>query len=548
MLNRTSVTRWTLWALCAVLWFSSLGLRELIHPDEGRYSEISREMVVTRDFVTPHLNGLKYFEKPPLQYWATAGAFSVLGQTDFAARLWVGICGFLSLILIWVTARRLWDRETADYATLVGAGMIWLDAMSHVVTLDMGVSFFLFATLCSFMLAHHEGATPKENRYWMWAAWAGMAGALLSKGLIGVVIPGAVLVLYSLITRQWALWKRMQWIPGLLIFCALGLPWHLLVAARNPEWAQFYLIHEHFVRFLTTEHRRTGAWYYFVPVLIGGLIPWTSLLPKSLAGHWGRKGPSFNPEKLLLIWCVFIFVFFSVSGSKLPGYILPIFPPIALLIGSYLKRATSTELRPHVTGLLVLWVIVAIGSFALPHFSNAHTSAEMHRIFGKWLLAGALVFGTSAAIALQSLTREQKLPAILCLTLGSLIFTDIIAVGYQHSYAQINSGKNLAALLAPRITPETHVYAVGDYDQSLPYYLKKTTTLVQHVDEFELGETQQPDAWIPTLGEFSDRWRADTSAFAVVSPGAYAELQKDGLPMHVIEQTPRRVVVEKPGS
>lgn len=535
--------RCVVWALCAMLWFSSLGLRELIHPDEGRYSEISREMVVTHDFVTPHLDGLKYFEKPPLQYWITAGAFEAFGQSDLVARLWVGICGFLTLILTWITARRLWGTTSADYAALCAAGMTFLIAMSHVVTLDMGVSFFLFATLCSFILAHHQNATPRENRYWMWLSWATMAGSLLSKGLIGIVIPGAVLLLYGLITRQWSLWKKMEWIPGLLIFSALGLPWHFLVAARNPEWAQFYLIHEHFVRFLTKEHHRPGPWYYFVPILVGGLIPWTSLLPAAIKNHW-RPASGFNPEKLLLLWVAFIFVFFSASGSKLPGYILPVFPAIALLIGSQMNRISSTALRPHVIGLIIFWMVVALGSFLLPHFGTLRTPAETHRIFSAWLLTGALVFAAFSAIALQFLKREQKMAAMLSLAFASLIFSDLAAMGYQRSYAQLNSGRHLAEVLAARITPETHVYSVGDYDQALPFYLNRTTTLVQHVDEFELGEQQDPSGWIPTLKEFTGRWRNDSSAVAILSPSLYTELQDQDFPMHVLEQTPRHVVVE----
>lgn len=535
--------RFLLWSLCAVLWFSSLGLRELIHPDEGRYSEISREMVVTRDFVTPHLDGLKYFEKPPLQYWITAGAFEAFGQSEFVARLWVGICGFLTLVLTWITARRLWGTTSADYAAICAAGMTFLIGMSHVVTLDMGVSFFLFATLCSFILAHHESATPRENRYWMWFAWATMAGSLLSKGLIGIVIPGAVLVLYCLATRQWSLWKKMEWIPGLLIFSILGLPWHFLVAARNPEWAQFYLIHEHFVRFLTKEHHRAGPWYYFIPILVGGLIPWTSLLPAAMKNHWS-SGRAFNPEKLLLLWTIFIFAFFSVSGSKLPGYILPVFPAIALLIGSHLNHVPSAALRPHAAGLIVFWIVVALGSFLLPHFGSTRTPAETHRAFSMWLLAGALMFAAFSAVSLRLLGHERKMAAMLSLAFASLIFTDLVAMGYQRSYAQINSGRSLAGILTARITPETHVYSVGDYDQTLPFYLKRTTTLVQHVDEFDLGEKQDPSGWIPTSKEFTDRWRKDSSAIAILSPSFYTELQNQGLPMHVLEQTPRRVVVE----
>lgn len=547
MLNSNSARRWLLWGLCAVLWFSSLGVRELIHPDEGRYSEISREMVVTKDFVTPHLNGLKYFEKPPLQYWITAGLFSALGQSEFVARLWVGICGFLSLIFIWITARRLWDEESADYATVSAAGMFWLIALSHVVTLDMGVSFFLIATLCSFMLAHQINATPKENRYWMWSAWAAMAGALLSKGLIGVVIPGSVLVLYSATTRQWALWKNMQWLPGLFIFLALGLPWHILVAQQNPEWAQFYLIHEHFTRFLTTEHHRTGAWYYFVPILLGGLIPWTSLLPAAISNHWRNTSATFQPEKLLLIWIAFIFLFFSASGSKLPGYILPVFPAIALLLGPYLKRVSPEALRPHVIGLTLLWVIVALGSFLLPRYGSSHTPAELHAVFARWLFIAAVVAVIFSAVALQMTKRSQKMLAVLTLSATSLVFIDIIAVGYQDSYAQVNSARNLAAIVAGHMTLDTTVYSVDNYNQSLPFYLERPVTLVQYVDEFDLGQKQEPSKWIPTLSEFSTQWRATHSAIAIMAPNLYTELESQGLPMHVLGKTTRLIVVERPG-
>lgn len=538
--------RFLLWALCAVLWFSSLGLREQIHPDEGRYAEISREMVVTKDFVTPRLNGLKYFEKPPLQYWITAAAFSAFGQSDFVARLWVGLCGFLSIVLVWITARRIWDTETADYSAIAAAGMFWLIALSHVVTLDMGVSFFLVTTLCGFILAHHDGATPRENRYWMWGAWAAIAGALLSKGLIGVAIPGAVLVLYSLITRQWVLWKRMQWIPGLLIFLVLGLPWHVLVAQRNPEWAQFYLIHEHFTRFLTTEHHRQGAWYYFVPILVGGLMPWTTLLPSIITEPWRAQSKAFHPQKLLLIWSGFVFLFFSASGSKLPGYILPMFPALALLLGPLLKSMQAQALRKHVIILIVFWAIIAAATPFLAYMNSAKTPAEFNAIFAKWLFAGAAIFVAGGLFALQQLKQSNKMLAMIAISLSSLLFMDVVAIGYQRSYTKISSGQDLAAALSGHITPDTRIFFVGIYDQSLPYYLQRTTTFVQYTDEFDLGEQQEPSKWIPTLAEFPAVWRAAPSAIAIVRPSLYTELQTLGLPMHLIQQDARRIVVEKP--
>src|SRR4029078_4215897 len=151
----------------AIVWFCNLGYRSLVRRDEGRYAEIAREMASTGDWVTPRLNGIKYFEKPPLQYWATAVAFKAFGQSAFVARLWVGLCGFATVILIYLTALRLWGPRTADYAGITCASMVWIMGMSHLVTLDMGVTFFMTLALCGFLRAQQDGATDGEARLWI---------------------------------------------------------------------------------------------------------------------------------------------------------------------------------------------------------------------------------------------------------------------------------------------------------------------------------------------------------------------------------------------
>jgi len=276
--SRISLGLLLLLALLCVVWFASLGTRSLITPDEGRYATLALEMARSGDWVTPRLNGLLYFEKPVFQYWVGALAFLLLGVSDFAARLWPGLSGFLTLLVTGYTASRLWGREAGVRALAIAASMTWLIGNSHFLTLDAGLTLFLTVTLCAVLLANSSTDLAARRR-WIWLAWAGMAGAVLSKGLVGIAIPGAVLVFVSLWRRDLGLWRGMHWVSGLLIFFVLAAPWFVLVSMRNPAFAQFFFVHEHFARYLTHVHQRTGAWWYYVPLLLAGMLPWTSALP-----------------------------------------------------------------------------------------------------------------------------------------------------------------------------------------------------------------------------------------------------------------------------
>ncbi len=539
------VIRPLLWWLFAIIWFATLGARDLVDPDEGRYSEISREMALSGDWVTPRLNGLKYFEKPPLQYWATAIAFRLFGVNDFSARLWVGLSGFLTVLMLWHTARRLWGTAVADYTALVAGSTLFIVALSHVVTLDMGVSFFLTLLLCGFVLAQHDGASDRESHRYMWLTWAAMAGAALSKGLIGIVIPGSVLVLYSILCRDWAPWRRMQWLAGLAIFFALALPWHLLAAGRNPEWAQFYFIHEHFTRFLTAEHQREEKWYFFAHLLILGFLPWTSWLPATVRHGWSVSGERFQINRFLLIWAAFIFVFFSLSGSKLPAYILPVFPALVLLLAPILGKAEPRTLQIHGLLLVVVWFVLALAAFVFGENSAARSSPEHYRAMATWLLAGSLVAGLLSAAAVRMAAMNRRTPTVTLIAAGSFAFLVCAMFGYQ-AYAPMRSSHELVKLLRPTLRSDTAVFSVNTYDQTFPFYLNRIVTLVAYADEFALGQRQEPEKYIATIAEFAERWRRERHAIALMSHESYERaIGELRLPMQVIARTPRRILVEK---
>jgi 4-amino-4-deoxy-L-arabinose transferase-like glycosyltransferase len=189
----------------ALVWMGTLGYRKLIGPDEGRYAEISREMALAGDWVTPRLNGIKYFEKPPLQYWATAATFKAIGESEFAARFWTGLTG-LSPLLAWIAGRRLFGEAAGLLAAAVAGSSLLFNFMGHINTLDMGLAAFLHLALTGFLLAQGEGSATATQRRWMLAAWAGLALAVLSTGLVALVLTGATLVLYSLVTRDFSPW------------------------------------------------------------------------------------------------------------------------------------------------------------------------------------------------------------------------------------------------------------------------------------------------------------------------------------------------------
>jgi 4-amino-4-deoxy-L-arabinose transferase-like glycosyltransferase len=246
------------------IWFSNLDYRRLIHPDEGRYAEIPREMAASGDWITPRLNGIKYFEKPALQYWITAAAYSMFGVHQWTARSWPALSGFLGVLFIGYVGLRLGGPRLGLYsAAVLGSSAAYvLDA--QVLTLDAGVTFWMSVGLGGLFIARRDDATPGEERGWMLAAWVALALAVLSKGLIGLVLPGAALLIYTFLQRDWSLWRRMHLTGGLLLFLAISAPWFVVVSLRNSEFFDFFFIHEHFARFLTGEAHREGAWWYFL--------------------------------------------------------------------------------------------------------------------------------------------------------------------------------------------------------------------------------------------------------------------------------------------
>ncbi|MBU1425102.1 MAG: glycosyltransferase family 39 protein [Gammaproteobacteria bacterium] len=539
---------WLLLLAFVIIWFGNLEYRKLIRPDEGRYAEIPREMVVSGDWTTPRLNDLKYFEKPPLQYWATAVAYEVFGEHQWTSRIWAALTGFMGVLLAWYTGTRLFGREAGIYAALLlGSSMLYA-MMSHINTLDMGVTFFITLGIFSLLLAQKEEQVA-QRRNWMLLAWAGLALAVLSKGLMGVILPGAALFLYSAFNRDIVIWKRMYWISGLLVFLLIAVPWFVLVIKANPEFFQRFFIYEHFERFTTKVHGRYQPWYYFVPILLLGMLPWTALMFDALARAWRgsvQKAKSFSPDRFLLVWVVFVYVFFSISDSKLPSYLLPMFPSLALLMGKQLAEMTGRRLFwLTVPSLIVVAIILGIIPFAARMSADTPLQLQMYTDYSVWLVVAASIWLIGVGGALWLLRSENKMVAVIVLAFTSLLFSQLATSGYN-TIARERSSYILADAIKPLIKPDVPFYSVFCYEQTLPFYLKRTFTLVDFQDEMDFGIKMEPERWIPTVDLLAKRWSTQAEAYAIVQTQMLPLLQKQGMAMQEIYRDEQYVVVSKP--
>ncbi len=535
-------------AAVTILWFALLAHRPLYDPDEGRYAEIPREMATGGDWVVPHLDGLVYLEKPPLQYWLTALTFRCFGLSEFTARLWTGIAGYCSLGLVFFVGYRLWGSRAGLKALSLSMASSLFVLLGHQLTLDMVLSTCLLACLTCFLMAESEAAachrSSRRARTWMLGCWAAMALSVLSKGLIGLLIPGSTLGLYALWQRDFDVLRRLNIRFGLPLFALIAAPWFVMAARANAAFLQFFFIREHFQRFLTSIENRTEPWWYFAPVLTVGILPWLPQALRALARPFrsSARHQCFEPARVLWVWCVFVLIFFSASNAKLIPYILPAIPALALLCA---VPAANGEARRDLVlgGMLSLASCLGILIYA----SGAWATADGRALATQ--LSPTLV-GTATLLALAGLgctglaLRNRLDAALLVLCCGWFLASATVLVA-ANSVQQFFSAKDAAIALRTAAPQASAVFSVRTYEQSFTFYWGHPVVLVDYRDEFTLGLAQDPDRGIATLAQFSDRWRSLSDAYAIMQPRTRDALLAQGLPLREIAHFPNIVLVSR---
>lgn len=519
--------------LFGIAFFQFLGRMPLFEPDEGRYAEIPREMLERGDFITPYLNYVKYFEKPPLHYWLTALSFTLFGQNEFAARFPGALMGLLTVLLTYHIGRKLFLRPAGLLAALILGTSTGFLLQARLDITDMTLTCTLSAALAFFFLAAREGEPRKALHYHLFYLCSALA--LLAKGMIGIVFPGAIIFFYLLISKRWRILTEMRPWTGIPLFLLVAAPWFILVSLRNPEFARFFFIHEHIERFLTKIHGRYKPFWYFIPVLAGTMLPWSFFIPAAIKGVWkGRFSPEGESRFYLALWALLIFLFFSKSDSKLIPYILPIFPPLALLMGSAFGSFANTIGKPMKTsGYIIAGVLTILGMggicypFTAPHPGLSATPCIV--IGGVLLCEGVITFISVFLGSLRNLLTGMLLCSyIIGIASPTLVLSEI---------AEKKSLREVGMIARKRAGKEAVVSSFGLL-QGLSFYAERRVVIVGFRGETEFGSNLgDQSAWFIDLPRFIRLWDSPTTVFTLLSNGEYKSL-------HGIVQSAPRVVAQ----
>ena len=525
--------QWLLAVIFGILWFGAPAYRTLTEPDEGRYAEIPREMLVSGDWVVPHLNGIEYLEKPPLQYWATATAYQAFGITPWSSRLWSVGLGFAGLWVVLAIGRAQFGRAAGRYAACVAASCPLYLFIAQINVLDMGLAFFLTCGLGCFLQSQRRA----PQAYWMWLCWLALSLGFLQKGLVALALPGLALLLFSLLQRDFSLWRRLQLLAGLLIVAVVTLPWLLLMEQRSPGFLAFFFVHEHLLRFATNIHQRVEPWWFFIGVLLVGTLPWWPAIVAGLRSAWRtpQAAAGFAVERFLLVWAATILLFFSSSSSKLVPYIVPVVAPLALLAGAALARSDVPFGRwRDLWPVLLLAAICALAPWYLPHNRPEGIVRAAYAAVSQWLLVSGACIAVGALLTALA-RRGGRSRAFGMTTLAVALGVGLtLIICSTNAIEPVRGGPSDSAAFASYLRANTPLYCIGLYPQTVIFALRRSCILVEYHGELMTELPGGTEHWIPTLDGFAARWSQQADAVAIVDPDAFRKLRARGVALQAI--------------
>ncbi len=484
--GRQSALRLSLIAIAAlILYLPGLGRPALWEPDEGRYGEIAREMYLSRDFVTPRNNYVRYFEKPPLVYWAEASAMSVFGVNEFAVRLPAALFSAGQVVVTAAIAEVMFGEAVAILAAIALALSPLFFGFARFATLDPALAFFMTAALGAFYMAARARDFNREGRLWFVACAAILAFGTLAKGPVAPVLCGAIALIWILLERRASEIVRMPWILAIIIYCVIAVPWFLLAAYRNPGFLHFFFVHEHVQRYLENTEHGWGPWF-FIPIVIGGTWPWFFFVPTGLrvlrTTESAAKSSHRSALRFLVIWFMVIFVFFSIPRAKLGSYVLPAIPALSIIAGLGMSKLWSfapREVRRILRGFSALTLLgaIAIGVVAVSKWGKIPQPVAID---------ACLIAGILAAIAIVSFVvgRHGRRPGALVITLAlGMILIMGLATRARKDGAPETSYRELARQLTPFLRPGCIVGSYRHNVQSIPFYTGFREALVSYRGE-----------------------------------------------------------------
>ncbi|MFN8627907.1 MAG: glycosyltransferase family 39 protein [Candidatus Binatia bacterium] len=543
--------RWARWVLALAIVLIYVGLLagyRLSEPDEARYAEIPREMLELGDWVTPHLNYVKYFEKPPLVYWLTATTFKVLGISEGAARLWPALFGLIGIAIAWLLGRSMYDAWTGDTAAALLAASPFYFGLSQVLTLDMPLTGLMTIALGAFWFAYHS---PRYRRLGVLVLYGATALAVLTKGPVAAVLNGGIVVAFLLLRREWTASRWVLSPAAVLLFALIALPWFILVSQRNPEFLHFFIYDQHVKRFLNPNEHQQGV-SFFVPIVFGGMLPWTLFAlfaPDMLRRFVARllRGRVADGTLFCALWSGVVFAFFSLSGSKLATYVLPMFCPMAILLARFFKHMVEKDdavvLRRGAATLLALVAIAVLaGIVAGIVIDRPQIGVILPRLY-----VGMAALAVTLGIALVALRRGAHQASVLILFVGMLLLQPIAISGRT----MVAHYPLLGLAIREQARPEDQVILYNHYVQGIPFYAGRRFVVVGGHGELHFGSRQgdQSAFFWKDDAALLEAWRSSRRVFLVINRGELDPLMERlaPAPRQIAAQGKKVLIVNFPG-
>lgn len=480
--------------VCACLFFIGLGRLPLLDPDEGRNAEVAREMLVTHDWITPHYDGLPYLDKPAVLFWMIAGSFRCFGISAWAARFPVALTALATVLLAWFMGRGMFDEKTGWLAGIILATSALFFGFARTVIFDMPLTFLVGAALLCFWLNRRRDSASRALDV---AAFAAMGVGAITKGPVAFLLPLLTLFVYHALAGTLRELKKLHWGLGWIAFLVVALPWFIAVSLRNPDFPKYAFWEESLLRFTTGAkmHRSSGPFYY-LPVYLAGFFPWSWFL---LFAAWSRmkawkslRRESRRAGLFLISWAGVIFVFFTLSHSKLPGYFLPALIPLSILMGKVWRDAL-TEPSAHAGRWLAagfaLFALTGTALALLPEVSRVVLSAKaisrippsvMGLLPASLHRAGIILIVLALLGWLHARRARCGGMAWQCFAAAAMALPLLTVSMLQplSSYARADSSRALARTLDESPERNLPVYGYYYFRAGLPFYLRRPVGLV----------------------------------------------------------------------
>lgn len=497
-----------------------LWVRGLQNPDETRYGSIALEMINSGNFIIPYLNGVPYFEKPPLLYWLGSLSTWLFGQNEGSLRIWALISGASIVGLSSHVSTKLYCPAAGLNTGLICATSLLMMISSQFFNADLLVAALITASLVSFIQSIPASEKPKGKNFLFLYLFCALA--VLAKGLIGVVLPGIIILIWCCLARRFDVLRVCIWMPGILLFLGITVPWHYAVEIQYSGFMKFYFINEHFQRFTTESHNRNKPIWFFLVVLTLGMLPWTGFIYSAIYKRlctWRWRKTSSQTDLFFIVWAVVIFLFFTLSNSQLAGYILPIAAPLGILVGKYLAKSESQGI--HLYGLEFSFIVMLIVALYIGLVGIYIPITKEHILYlgiCRWILsAGALI--TSAGFLWQ-LTKNKV--SVTNTVIAFLPF--LISVNYSAAIIQPKSIKNL--IINNINTIQNKPIAVyKTYLLDPTYYLNRPSLMINVVGElgYGLNASPRPDIFL-SQSELIKKLNAGEQIFVLLRKHKLSEL------------------------